>query len=106
MARPLTGAIIESEGRDGRIYALRFCAYGRRRYGTLGSEGWTRQRAEQELANVLADVRRGIWRPLDVVPEHVGSVHPGRLGGCVLSKATAPRRRPGWICTVTRLSAG
>ena len=24
----------------------------------------------------------------------------------MLSKATAPRRRPGWICTVTRLSAG
>ena len=45
--------------------ALRFRAYGERQYVTLGSasDGWTRTRAEQELQNVLADVRRGIWRP-------------------------------------------
>jgi integrase len=43
---------------------LRFRAYGRRRYVTLGGpeEGWTRQLAETELQNILADVRRGIWR--------------------------------------------
>ena len=40
-------------------------AYGDRRWITLGSagDGWTRSRAEEELSNVLADVRRGIWKP-------------------------------------------
>jgi integrase len=46
---------------------LRFRAYGKRRYVTLGAagDGWTQRRAEEELANVLADVRRGIWKPPD-----------------------------------------
>ena len=49
----------------GRGYALRFTAYGERRYVTLGleSEGWDRPKAEVELQNVMADVRRGIWVP-------------------------------------------
>ena len=40
-------------------------AYGKRRYVTLGGkgEGWTRARADAELQNVLADVRRGLWEP-------------------------------------------
>ncbi len=40
-------------------------AYGERRYVPLGTtdDGWTRASAEDELQNVLADVRRGIWRP-------------------------------------------
>jgi integrase len=44
---------------------LRFRAYGKRRYVRLGTaeQGWTRRKAEAELANVLADVRRGIWKP-------------------------------------------
>lgn len=44
---------------------MRFHAYGRREYLTLGSsaDGWDRARAETELANILADVRRGTWRP-------------------------------------------
>ena len=65
MARPPTGQVIERRGKRGRTYALRFRAYGERRYVTLGTadEGWTQARAEQELANVLADVRRGIWKP-------------------------------------------
>ena len=39
---------------------------------TLGSsaDGWTRKKAEGELANVLADVRRGIWKPPEPEPEH------------------------------------
>ncbi len=47
------------------MFALRFRAYGERRYLTLGTaaEGWTRQRAERELRHVLADVERGIWVP-------------------------------------------
>jgi integrase len=71
MARPPTGQVLEREGRRGRTYALRFRAYGERRYVTLGGaeDGWDSRRAEAELANLLADVRRGIWRPQE--PEQV-----------------------------------
>jgi integrase len=65
MARPATGAVVEKRTGRGTSYALRFTAYGERRYQTLGTteEGWNRAHAEDELQNVLADVRRGIWRP-------------------------------------------
>ena len=65
MARKSTGQVVELERQGGRTFALRFRAYGKRRYLTLGTsaEGWTRTKAEEELANVLADVRRGIWKP-------------------------------------------
>jgi hypothetical protein len=54
-----------------RSWALRFRAYGKRRFLTLGrpEDGWTRQRAEAELRHVLADVERGLWRPS--TPKHV-----------------------------------
>ena len=57
------GQVVERRCKSGRTFAIRFPAYGRRRYLTLGreSEGWTRRRAEDELANVLADVRRDLW---------------------------------------------
>jgi integrase len=47
----------------GRGYALRFWVNGQREYLTLGFErdGWTRQRAEEALADILAEVRLGIW---------------------------------------------
>ncbi|MBS1887569.1 MAG: site-specific integrase [Actinobacteria bacterium] len=59
------GEVLEVHQRRGRTYTLRFLAYGERRYLTLGceTEGWDRGRAEEELANILADVRRGIWVP-------------------------------------------
>jgi integrase len=65
MRRGHRGQVLELERQAGRTFALRFRAYGKRRYLTLGAveEGWTRRRAEEELQNVLADVRRGIWRP-------------------------------------------
>ena len=65
MARPSTGQVVVKKGRGGRTYALRFHAYGKRRYVRLGTddEGWDSNRAKEELENVLADVRRGIWRP-------------------------------------------
>jgi len=71
MPRPATGQVIEKPGARGRTFALRFRAYGKREYVTLGSdaEGWTTAKAENELANVLADVRRGIWRPPTPAPE-------------------------------------
>jgi hypothetical protein len=52
-------------------FAVRFRAYGKREYVTLGygSDGWNRQRAEVELQNTLADVRRGLWRPPEPPPE-------------------------------------
>lgn len=71
MARQPTGQVIEPDGQRQRSWAIRFRAYGERRYLTLGTaeEGWSRRRAEEELANVLADVRRGIWQPPRLDPE-------------------------------------
>lgn len=69
MARPATGQVVERDGKRGRVFALRFTAYGERRYVTLGTraDGWTQAKAEQELADTLTLVRKGIWRP--PVPE-------------------------------------
>ena len=56
-------------GKDGAItYALRFRAYGKRRYVTLGAETTTHAEAVIELENILADVRRGIWQPPTSAP--------------------------------------
>ena len=65
MARRSEGQVVERHWKSGRGYALRFRAFGERQYLTLGleTEGWNRRRAEEELANVLADVRRGLWVP-------------------------------------------
>jgi integrase len=65
MARRSRGEVLTRDWKAGRGFALRFYAYGSRRYLSLGleSEGWTRTRAEEELENVLADVRRGLWVP-------------------------------------------
>lgn len=67
MPRKSQGHVIERVWKRGRGFALRFIAYGERRYITLGleTEGWTRARAEEELQNIMADVRRGIWIPPD-----------------------------------------
>lgn len=71
MARKPTGQVLERDRKGGTMFALRFRAYGHRQYRTLGctADGWTRQRAEVELENVLADVRRGIWQPPAPDPE-------------------------------------
>jgi integrase len=76
MARKLSGQILELERKAGRTFALRFRAYGKRRYVTLGTaaKGWTRPKATEELENVLADVRRGIWKP----PESAAVDEPAR----------------------------
>jgi integrase len=73
MARPASGQVVEKTTKRGRVFALRFRAYGERRYVTLGTtaEGWDTRRAEVELANVLADVRRGTWRAPEPEPTHV-----------------------------------
>ncbi|MDP2711958.1 MAG: hypothetical protein Q8O56_12135 [Solirubrobacteraceae bacterium] len=64
------GQVVVRDWKTGRGYALRFVAYGKRRYVTLGlhHDGWTPRKAREELANVLADVRRGLWIPPDHHP--------------------------------------
>jgi integrase len=62
MARPATGKVIEHQGSDGRTYrSLRFTAYSKRRFVSLGTV--TAGDAERELRHVLADVERGAWTP-------------------------------------------
>jgi hypothetical protein len=65
MARKVKGEVLVRERKRDQVFALRFSAYGERRYLTLGSsaDGWSRSRADEELENILADVRRGIWKP-------------------------------------------
>lgn len=65
MAKRTEGAVLERKWKRGSGYALRIRAYGERHYVTLGlaADGWDRRAAEEELANVLADVRRGLWVP-------------------------------------------
>ena len=69
MPRPATGQVVEPKGRQ-KSWALRFRAYGKRRFVTLGKpeDGWNRERAEAELRHVLADVERGIWHPYKPEP--------------------------------------
>jgi hypothetical protein len=63
MARKATGQVIPPKGKQ-RSWAIRFTAYGKRRFVSLGrpEDGWDRERAEGRLRHVLADVERGIWR--------------------------------------------
>jgi integrase len=76
MAGRSGGQVLERRWKSGKGFALRFHAYGERRYLTLGlaGEGWTRKRAEEELQNILADVRRQIWVP----PERSSPAEPER----------------------------
>lgn len=78
MPRKAPGGVVTRKGKRGVTFALRFRAHDERQYVTLGtsSEGWTRERAENELANVLADVRRGIWQPPRAEPIPEAPVDP------------------------------
>ncbi len=79
MARRVSGVVLEHRGSDGRTYrAMRFTAYGKRRYVSLGPV--TKTEAERELRHVLADVERGLWRPARVAdaplePEPLPTFH-------------------------------
>lgn len=70
MPREATGQVVYDTRRKTPAFGLRFRAYGRREYVTLGTvqEGWTREAAEVELQNIMADVRRGIWQPQSTGP--------------------------------------
>jgi hypothetical protein len=65
MGRWAKGQVIVRRNARGRVYALRFQAYSRREFLTLGTseDGRNRAKAKTELENVLADVRRRIWQP-------------------------------------------
>jgi integrase len=57
--------VLERPSGGSKVFALRFPAYGRRRYLTLGTpaEGWTRRRSEEEMDAIRAEVERGAWVP-------------------------------------------
>ncbi len=79
MARQATGRVIPHKGKDGRTYrALRFTAYGKRRYVTLGTV--TAKEAEAELRHVLADVERGTWQPPRAVEAPPGALERELIG--------------------------
>lgn len=63
--RPRRGNIETRDLANGEVaFVARFQARGRPQKVTLGhTPEWNRQRAEEELENILADVRRGAWRP-------------------------------------------
>lgn len=67
MAARSTGQVVEVKGKRGRRFAARFRAYGRRHYVTL--DVVSKAEAEAELANIMADVRRGTWQPTQPEPE-------------------------------------
>lgn len=69
MPRRATGSVVV-DTRGGRPrFSVRFRAYGKRQFVPLGSApDWTRDRAEQQLRYILADVERGIWKPPDRRP--------------------------------------
>lgn len=71
MPRAASGQIVELRRKRGKVFAIRFRAYGQRQYVTLGTteDGWTRRRAREELDDVLAQVRLGIWQPRAAEPE-------------------------------------
>lgn len=69
-SRKAPGGVVEPNGQR-RSWGIRFRAYGKRYTVSLGrpEDGWSRRQAEDELANVLTDVRRGIWRPPELKSE-------------------------------------
>lgn len=75
MPRPATGSVLNTTLADGsRKFRLRFSAYGQREELVLherpGCEcgcggGWDERAARNELGNVMAQIRVGIWRRPD-----------------------------------------
>jgi integrase len=71
MPRKAKGEITERVGKRGTAYVLRFTAGGKRRHLTVGNTaaGYTRSEAEEELAFVMTQVRKGIWRAPQSAPK-------------------------------------
>jgi Phage integrase, N-terminal SAM-like domain len=77
MGRPATGQVVKPTERQ-PTFGLRFTAYGKREYLTLGrpEDGWTMAMAQRELAVVLREVDLGIWRPPRKDPAPAADVDP------------------------------
>ncbi len=94
MARPATGQIVERADATGAIRrSLRFRTGSRRHTVPLGVV--SRADAERELACVMADVARGVWKPPTVVEAPVEVERPDvpRVrGGLVGPQSGAARR--------------
>jgi hypothetical protein len=77
MARPATGQVVKPTPTH-PCFALRFRAYGKRQFLTLGrpEDGWTIAMAQRELAVVLRDVDLGTWRPPEPDPAPPRAVDP------------------------------
>jgi integrase len=69
MARRPTGQVIPPNGPQ-RSWAIRFRAYGKREFLSLGrsEDGWNHEKAEARLRHILADVERGTWRRYEPEP--------------------------------------
>lgn len=80
MARKASGQLVVRRGKRDTAYGARVPVGGARHYVTLGyaSEGMTEQRARDEIDNILADVRRGIWQPPAAVSPPVVAPTPER----------------------------
>jgi integrase len=80
MGRPATGTVVRPTPEQ-PCFALRFRAYGKREYMTLGrpEDGWTEQMAERELAVVLRDVDLRTWRRPQKDPAPAPAEDPGFL---------------------------
>ena len=100
MARRPTGQYYEWKTKAGTTsYGVRFRYRGKRRFETLGSsvDGMTRNKAEQAMADLMADVRRDLWIPPDErVPDpeprecrpSTSSRRSGSTGSCRREGAT------------------
>lgn len=61
--KPSGQVIVRTTNGGPPAFSIRFTAYGQRHQLALGPHVTTRTQADDELSNVLADVRRGTWRP-------------------------------------------
>jgi integrase len=70
VGRPAQGGLSAKQLSDGRLaWIARFSAYGKREKLTIGhNPPWDEQRAQEELAYILQQVKRGVWEPPDRAP--------------------------------------
>ena len=98
MPRQGSGAVIEHTGTDGHVYgSLRFTAYGKRRFVSLGAI--TRAEAEKALRYALTDIERGRggtrrrWRRPRSPNGCPPSTSTPRSGGCATAASCGTARR-------------
>ncbi len=92
MPRPATGQVIHPTASH-PSFALRFRAYGKREYLTLGrpEDGWTQPKAERELAAVLREVERRTWRHPEPRPAPTPEPRPTPAPGPRPAPTPGPR---------------